>query len=294
MTNTEDASSYGINRFTEEAKKMDIDLHVVLPHECDLIVTQEGKRSIRLHGNTVDKLPDCVIPRGIGQSYFGLAILRHLEQLGVFILNNNRAIRVAADKLATIQMLSRKNIPIPKTMLAKFPLNLELIKKEFVFPLVLKKITGSQGRGTMICDTENALSDVVDMIDPKSNIIFQECMKDSLGKDLRVIVVGGRVIGAMLRKAKPGSFKANYSIGGKVENADVTPEMEWLAIESTNTIGLELSGVDLLFDGSSFRICEVNATPGFKGFEEATKINVARQILEFVQIRLNMVSENSV
>lgn len=290
LKKNEESSSYEAERFKEVASQKDIVFQFVVPEEFDLIVTKEGRKSIRYNAEYTD-LPDCLLPRmGAGTTYFALAVIRHLERLGVFVLNSSQSIENAKDKLASLQILSSHNIPIPKTMLAKFPLNLQLVENEFSYPLLIKTVSGTHGKGVFLCENKSQLEDLADLIqesrDPKVNVIFQEFVSSSTGKDIRVIVVGGRPLGAMLRIAASGKFKANYSRGGEVERIELNPEMEWLAVESARLLNLDIAGVDLLFDGDSYKVCEVNSSPGFRGFEKATGINVPQEIYNYVRVRL--------
>ena len=285
-----DFDSYTSKRFKKVAGEMNIELKLVAPEDFDLIVTKEGEKSILYDGNMVD-LPDCLIPRIGTVTYYSLAIIRHFERLGVFILNSSQSMETSKDKLATLQLLASNNIPIPKTMLAKFPINISAVEKEFSYPLILKTITGSQGKGVFLLENRNKLNDIATLMeiskDPKINLILQEFISSSKGKDIRVIVIGGRVIGAMLRTSKGENFKANYSAGGQVEAFDLNPAIEWLAIESSRLIGLDIAGVDILFDrDNNYRICEINSYPGFEGFEKATGINVPGEIFNYIKIRL--------
>lgn len=133
-------NSYGNRRFKEEAERMGIELQKVVPEEFDIIVTKEGRKSILYKGNYVD-LPDCLIPRmGSGSTYFALAVIRHLERLGIFVVNSSQSIETAKDKLATLQSLAANNIPIPKTMLAKFPMNIDFAEKKFTYSLIIKTV----------------------------------------------------------------------------------------------------------------------------------------------------------
>jgi len=282
--------SYGNRRLLEEAEKENITLEIVSPEDFDIIVTKEGKRSI-LHNSQLVQLPDCLIPRmGSGTTYFALAVIRHLEKLGVFVVNSSLGIETAKDKLSTLQILASNNIPIPKTMLAKFPVNFENINKEFSYPLIMKTVSGSEGKGVFLCKNKSQMEDLAVFMehskDPKVNVIVQEFIAASRGKDIRVIVIGGRPIGAMLRSAQRGRFKANFSAGGKVKPFEMTNVIQWLAVESTQLIGLDISGVDILFDGDSYKVCEVNSSPGFQGFEEATGLNVPQIIFNYIRVRL--------
>ncbi len=285
---TEQAKTYAVNRLKEEAKKQGIQFRVVNPKKFELIEPRPENKTV-LYNNKYIKAPDCVIARG-KTNYFYYAVIRYLENMGVYVVNSAKSIDESKDKLKTIQILATNNIPIPKTMFAKLPLDISFIKKEFSFPLIMKTTIGSQGKGVVLCEKSSQLEDIIDFTTGSSaeqelNVIFQEFISSSKGRDIRVFLVGGRPIGAMLRTAVADGFKANYSIGGSVENFPLNPELEWLAVESTRLLGLEIAGVDILFDKKGYRICEVNSSPGFKGFEEATGINVPQEIFRYLQIR---------
>jgi gamma-F420-2:alpha-L-glutamate ligase len=284
--------SHAIRRFCEEAELQNISVSVYSPDDFDIVANDEGARSIHINGKYLKELPDCVIPRmGAGTTYFALAIIRQLENLGVYCLNGSESIDLAKDKLASLQELAVNNVKIPKTMLAKMPVDTKFVSKEFHFPVVLKRITGSQGKGIVLCKSKEQLYDTIELIDTEPNLIIQEYIKASRGKDIRVFVLGGRAIGAMLRKAAKNTFKANFSKGGTVENFPLTSELEWLAVESARLIGLDCAGVDILFDKQGYVVCEVNSSPGFKGFEQATGINVPKVCYDFLRVRLGIGAE---
>ena len=293
LAKKEKFDNYENTRFREVAASKGIDLTLLSSEDCEIITTKEGRKSLYILGEPLRRLPNCVLPRtGSGTTYFDSAVMRHLERIGAFILNTADAIELAKDKLATIQALASSNLPMPKTLLGKYPLDLEVIEREFSFPVILKKISSSMGKGVVLCQNRTQLEDVIDLVHPSStNFIIQECIEESLGKDLRVFVVGGRAIGAILRKAKPGSFKANYSAGGSAEQFPLSPDIEWLAVESARLMGLDIAGVDLLFDRQGFRVCEVNSSPFFEGFEWATGINIPEEIFHYIDVRLAATNE---
>jgi gamma-F420-2:alpha-L-glutamate ligase len=282
---------YEINRFMEEAAKANISIQVLKPEQIDLIVTQEDRKSILVDGKTT-ALPDFVLPRmGAGTTYFALAVIRHLERLGVPCLNSAYNIDLVKDKLFTQQILAERNLPFPKTMLMKFPVDTDLIENKIGFPIIIKTLSGSQGKGVFLTENKKSLSDLVHMIEvtnPKANIIFQEFVEDSYGRDLRVFTIGGVVVACMERVAKDGDFKANFSSGGSVKEFPLTPEIEWLALEATRSLGLEIAGVDLLFDKDHYKICEVNSSPGFEGLEQATGVNIPQKIFHYLKVRLGI------
>ncbi|MGC9311146.1 MAG: ATP-grasp domain-containing protein [Sediminispirochaetaceae bacterium] len=282
---------YEIQRFLAEARSENIELRILKPEQIDLIVTQEDRRSILVEGKH-EPLPDFVLPRmGAGTTYFALAVIRHLERLGVPCFNCAYNIDIVKDKLYTQQILAEKNLPVPKTMLVKFPVNSELIQKKIGFPAIIKTLSGSQGKGVFLSENRKSLEDLMQLIEvtnPKANIIIQEFIRDSIGRDLRVFTIGGRAVACMQRTAASDSFKANYSAGGSVREYPLTPELEWLSAETSRILGLEIAGVDLLFHGDHYKICEVNSSPGFEGLEKATGRNIPQEIFHYLKIRLGI------
>lgn len=273
----------------EEAKKLGLKFQITLPEHFELVISNDGDADLFYKGKPFS-LPDAFIPR-FTTTYFAHMITKHFEQTGIFVVNPSQARKMAKDKLATLQSLAKNNLPVPKSILAKFPLNKEFIEQSLSYPIILKKTEGSEGKGILLCENEGQLEDMMEMLEESANadrmnLILQEFISSKRGKDIRVFVIGGRAIGAMLRTGKPGDFKANFSGGGTVEKFDLTPEIEWLAIKSAHTVGLDIAGVDILFDKEGYRICEVNASPYFEGFEQATGINVAKAIFEYLIVRL--------
>lgn len=292
LARKENFENYENQRFKEEAEKEGIELLLGASDDFDIIVTKEGKKSILYKGDYVD-LPDCLIPRrGSGTKYFDLAVIRHLEKMGVFVVNSSQSIETAKDKLHTLQMLAANKIPIPKTILAKLPLNIDFIEKYFTYPLIIKTLSGSEGKGVFLCENREQLEDFINFIevskDVNVNITLQEFFESSKGRDIRVFVLGGRAIGAMLRIAKEGKIKANFSAGGEVSSFELKSDVEWLAVESARVIGLDIAGVDILFNGDTYVVSEVNSSPGFKGFEKATVINIPQEIYHYIKVRLGL------
>ncbi len=279
---------FEVDRFVEVAKEENIEILVLRPEQIDLFVTMQDRKSILVDGK-VSPLPDFVLPRmGAGTTYFALAVIRHLERLGVTCINSSHPIEIVKDKLYTQQIMAENNLPVPRTMLAKFPVNIDLIQKNIGFPAVIKTISGSQGRGVFLSRNKKSFDDLMQLIEitnSKVNIIIQEFIEDSFGRDLRVIVVGGRPIACMQRLAPNDSFKANLSDGGIGESYALTPEIEWLATEACRVTGLDIAGVDLLFDGDHFKICEINSAPGFRGLEACCDVNVAKEVFRYLKIR---------
>lgn len=275
---------HGVNRLLSAAASLQIELEVYKPEQFELVVTREDKKSILLDGSRV-ALPDFLLPRlGAETSYFALAIIRQLEKSGVYTCNNSTAIETVRDKMLLSQLFAQSDLPFPKTMLVKFPVPISVVVREIGFPLVIKNISGARGIGIHLCESAMSFRDLMELIASHSGsnqMILQEFIASSYGRDLRVFVLGGKVIGCMQRTAKD-SFKANYSLGGEVSPFPLTPEIEQLAVACANLFNLEIAGIDLLFADQGFKICEANSSPGFKGMEHATGNDIALQIIEYV------------
>lgn len=282
------SAKYALERFRAEAKiTKNIKLRVVYPEHFEIFTSNTPESSTIYYKGKPIAQPDVILSRvGSYSPAFSLALLRHFQALGITLINTASSISKSKDKLHTIQLLAARGLPIPKTMQARVPIPEKLIDEHLGYPLVLKAVTGSLGKGVMLCDSATELSDVMGLMKSDQQLIVQEFISPSNGKDLRVFVIGGRVIGCMLRTAKQG-FKANASLGADVTSYPLNDEIIWLASEATRTLGLDIAGVDLLFDqNDGYRICEINAAPQFEGFERATGINIPVEIFHYLQVRL--------
>lgn len=283
--------SYENQRFVEIGRDNGLDILVINPDDLDLTVTREDRRSILLKGKSVE-IPDFVIPRmGAATTYFSLAGLRQLERLGVTSFNSSQAVDTVKDKLYSHQILAQHHLPVPKTMLVKFPVDIDLVERTLGFPVVVKTLSGSQGSGVFLSESRSHFEDLMQLIEVSRgnmSLILQEFLPDSRGRDLRVFTVGARAVACMKRSSQDGSFKANFSRGGSVESHPITPEIAWLATETARVLDLDIGGIDLLFDGEHFKVCEANSSPGFRGMEQACDINIAQTIFDFVRIRMGV------
>jgi gamma-F420-2:alpha-L-glutamate ligase len=288
--------SYAVKRLMEESKNLGVDLQLINPNRLDLTVTREDRKSILLDGEPC-ALPDFIIPRmGAFTNYFDLAVIRHLERLGVKSFNTSESVEIVRDKLYSQQILAEKGLPVPKTMLVKFPVNIDLVEKRLGFPVVVKTLYGSQGSGVFLCESRKQFINLVELVEAtkaSAHIILQEFIRDSKGRDLRVFTIGGRAVACVERKAAEGEFKANFSQGGSVRPFEITPEIEWLAVEAARIFNLDLAGIDLLFDGDHFKVCEANSAPGFEAIEESLDINMPKEIFHYIRIRLGIFEKTS-
>ena len=286
--------SYETNRLIEEFQKQNIEIQLVDPNTIDIFVNKDNKKSILVNGELSD-LPQFVFPRtGSGTSYYIKAVIRHFERMGVPVINSSDAIDNVKDKLYTHQILAQSNLDIPKTMLLRHPIDVDFVGKNIGFPVIVKKISGSYGRGVFLAETKKQLKQLVTMaeLSKKSyDIIIQEFVKDTWGKDLRVFVVNNKVVGCMMRQATDEDFRANITRGGEGFPYEVNEQIEWLSSESSKALGLDIAGVDLLFDNGGYKICEVNSNPGFEGMENFTKKNIAGEIVSFIKLKLGLNNE---
>ena len=281
--------SYETQRLLEEFGNHDIEVKLIDPNEIDIFVNKENKQSILVNGKSLP-LPKFVFPRtGSGTTYYIKAVIRHFERMGVPVINSSEAIDNVKDKLYTHQILAQSNLDIPNTMLLKHPIDIDFVEKNIGFPVIVKKISGSYGRGVFLCEDKKQLNQLVTMAEltKKSyDIIIQEFIKDTWGKDLRVFVVNDKVVGCMMRQSTDDDFRANLSRGGEGFPYEVNEQIEWLSSESSKALGLDIAGVDLLFQNGGYKICEVNSNPGFEGMEQFTKKNIAGEIVSFIKLKL--------
>ncbi len=292
------AEAFEIRRFLAEGREMGIDVKVFKPEQFDLLVTGEDKESVLIDGNLMP-LPDFVLPRTyvIDTGYFALAVIRQLEKLGVEVYNNASCIEMVADKLHTHQVLIESSLPTPTTMLAKFPVDIDLVENYIGFPIVVKTLLGVNGSGVFLLEDREAFLDLMGLIsetNPNIQLIFQKFIAKSKGRDLRLFVVEGEVIASMERRAKSGDFKANYSQGGSVAEFIPDEVAKNLAIRTAEILNIQIAGIDLLFAEDGYTICEANTFPGFKGIESCCDVNVPRKIFESMQRRLEQKQSGNV
>lgn len=277
------STKYETSRLIEEGG---FDTRLILYNTVDLIISREDRKSILLNGQTVS-LPDVIIPRtGSGTNHFGASVLRHLERLGVKTVNSSDAVETVADKVYAHQIISQADIPNPKTMLVKHPVNPILVEKQIGFPCVVKVLSGSYGKGIYLSKNKHSFKDLLEFIHNikiDEPILVQEFISSRPGTDIRVVVVGDKCLGAMQRISTDGSFKANITRGGIAEKIKLTSRMEELALKTAKALGLNIAGIDLLYDDDDFKVCEANSAPGFKGFETATGANVAKAMIDYAK-----------
>lgn len=284
------AEAFEVRRFMSEGEKMGHIVKVFHPEQFDLLVSEEDRESVLIDGKMV-KLPDFLLPRTyvIDSGYFSLAVIRQLERLGVRIFNDSRSIEMVSDKMHTHQVLAESGLPTPTTMLAKFPVDIELVERTIGFPVVVKTLLGVNGTGVFLMDNHDAFSDLMSLIEqtnPNIQLIFQKFIAKSKGRDLRLFVVNGEVIASMERRATDGGFKANYTQGAQVVEFIPDQVAIDMAVKTAEILNLQVAGIDLLYDENGYTICEANSFPGFKGLESCCDVNIPQKIFEAMQISL--------
>ena len=229
---------------------------------------------------------DAVIPRiGASITFYGMAMLRQFEMMGVYCVNESVAITRSRDKLRALQLLARKGIGLPVTGYANAPGDTnDLLDIVNGAPVVIKLLEGTQGVGVVLAETRQAAESVIEAFRGlDANFLVQEFIKEAGGADIRCLVIGDRVVAAMKRQGKEGEFRSNLHRGGSAELVKLTPEEQSTAVRASNIMGLNMAGVDLLRSNHGPVVMEVNSSPGLEGIENATGKDVADMIVTFIE-----------
>jgi len=283
------SSLYSTRRLVEAAAVRGHTARVVDTLRCYMNITST-EPSIHYKGEAICDV-DAVIPRiGASATFYGTAVVRQFEMMGVFCVNDSIAITRARDKLRCLQLLSKRGIGIPVTGFAHSPDEIkDLIKMVGGPPFVIKMLEGTQGIGVILVETTKAARSVLEaFLGLKVNIMVQEYIKDASGVDIRCFVVGGQVIAAMMRQAlTPEEFRSNLHRGGYASPIEITDEERSMAVRAASIMGLDVAGVDIVRSNRGPLILEINASPGLEGIERATKVDVAGKIIEFIMQELH-------
>ncbi len=257
-----------------EAKKKGFNVQVLEPADISFVMSNESCQFF-IRGTEVP-LPDVVIPRaGSGTDYTLASTYRCLEALGVYMVNCADSILLAADKFHSLQKLGEAGLPIPKSMLItsgfKYATNEEIIANHFSFPLIVKIWPGTNGAGVMLAHDKYTLADIILMLrktNPDTKIMIQEYVATSKGRDIRTVVLNGEVISMVERNAMDGGFKSNIARNGKFTEIPMNDQVREIAIKAAQCLDLEFTGVDILYADNTYKICELNSSPGFASMEQ--------------------------
>ena len=275
---------YSTSRLVEACEKRGHEVQVINPVRCYMNIAS-FKPSIHYNGRSLTRF-DAVIPRiGASITFYGTAVVRQFEMMGVFPLNESVAISRSRDKLRSLQLLSRKGIGLPVTGFANSPDDTEdLLDLVGGAPVVVKLLEGTQGKGIVLAETRKAAESVIEAFrNLDANFLVQEFIEEAAGADIRCFVIGDKVVASMIRQAQEGEFRSNLHRGGTAEVIRITPEERSTAVRAARIMGLNVAGVDILRSNHGPVVMEVNSSPGLEGIEQATGKDVAGMIIEYIE-----------
>jgi ribosomal protein S6--L-glutamate ligase len=275
---------YSTKRLVEACQQRDHNVRVIDHMRCYMDITSKHPKMF-YQGDPLEKF-DAVIPRiGASKTFYGTAVARQFEVMGVFVVNDSLAIARSRDKLRSLQILAKNGVGLPVTGFAHSTKDINgLIDIVGGAPLVIKLLEGTQGIGVVLAETRSAAKSVIEAFRGlDANILVQEFIKEAGGADIRCFVVGDKVVAAMKRQGAPGEFRSNVHRGGSTTVAKLSVKERNVAVRAAKAMGLVVAGVDLLRSERGPLIMEVNSSPGLEGIEKATEIDVAGKIIEFTE-----------
>jgi ribosomal protein S6--L-glutamate ligase len=276
-------SLYSTARLKEAGRERGHEMRVINPLRCYMNITAKRPK-VLYRGEELDV--HAVIPRiGASVTFYGTAVVRQFEMMGVYSIIESVALARSRDKLRTLQLLSREGVGLPVTGFARSSRDIGgVIDLVGGPPLIIKLLEGTQGMGVVLAETRKAAESVIGAFQQlDANILVQEYIREAKGADLRALVVGGRVVAAMERQAAPGEFRSNLHRGGTASRITLTPRERNTAIRAARVMGLGLAGVDLLRSARGPVVMEVNSSPGLEGIETATGVDVAGEIIDHIE-----------
>lgn len=280
-----DATLYSSKRLVEASLQRNYEAEVVNPTRCCISI---GQGFFNLHSGDQSIIDvDAVIPRigpQISISPYIYTQINQLEMLGAFSLNRADAIKLARDKLRSLQLLSHHGFDVPSTAFAYSPADIPLLLKHVgTDSFIIKFLEGTQGVGVVLCESYKSAEAVLQsFMQLEQPVIVQEYIKEAVGTDIRCFVIGDQVVGAMRRQAQLGEFRSNLHRGGTGEAVEISSQERALAIKAAKLLGLHVAGIDLLRSRRGPLILEVNASPGLEGIESVTKQDIAGMMIDYV------------
>ena len=245
-----------------------------------------SRKPIVYYGGESLEKADAVIPRiGASNTFYGTAVVRQFETMNCYCINPSIAISNSRDKLRSMQILAEEGINMPITGFASHTKDIEgVIESVGSIPLVMKLLQGTQGQGIVLAETKKAAESVMSAFRQlDADIMVQEFIKESSGTDIRAFVIGENVVAAMKRTAPKGEFRSNVHLGSTIENVELNYEEITAAVNAARILGLSVAGVDLMRSDRGPLILEVNSSPGLQGIEACTKLDVADQIISYIE-----------
>jgi ribosomal protein S6--L-glutamate ligase len=278
------ANLYSTKRLIEAGEKKGWDIQVIDYLKCSIEI-MKGELKVNYQGKELPT-PDAIIPRiGASKTFYGTAMVRHFEMMDVFSVSGNLAIARSRDKLRSLQVLSKFDVDMPKTVFASNKSNAkDIIELSGGAPLVLKILEGTQGVGVVLVDSEKAAKSVLDAFYGMDvNLLVQEFIAEAGGSDIRALVVGGEVVGAMKRQGAEGDFRSNLHQGGSATAHKLTRKEKTTALLAAKAMGLGVCGVDMIPSSRGPLVMEVNSSPGLEGIEKSTNIDIAGKIMGYIE-----------
>lgn len=281
-------NSYSTRRLKEAALQREHEVKVLntLKFSIDL---QQGIPDLYYRQRELSDY-DAVLPRiGASITYFGTAVVRQFQEMGVFCANTAHGISNSRDKLRSLQVLSRHHIGIPRTTFVRDRKDvLPAIQRVGGAPVVIKLIEGTQGIGVLLAETIKAAESIIELLQSqKQNVLIQKFVAESKGKDIRAFVVGDRVVAAMRRVAQGQEFRSNVHRGGVAEAVELDEQYRETAVRAAQILGLQVAGVDMLEGKNGPQVMEVNSSPGLEGIETATGLDIAGAVIDYVSAQVD-------
>jgi ribosomal protein S6--L-glutamate ligase len=276
---------YSHQRLKEAGEEVSHEVSIINPLNCYMNVAASNPNVHYRGGVPLPKF-DAVIPRiGASITFYGTALLRHMETMGMYTLNESIAISRSRDKFRALQLLARKGIPMPLTSFAQSPDDTEdLIRMVGGAPLVIKLLEGTQGKGVILAESHQSAVSIINAFKEMSaNILVQEFIEESRGTDIRCFVIGEKVVAAIKRQAKDNDFRANVHQGGRAVKVKLDPQERAIAIAAAKAMGLKIAGVDLIRSNHGPLVLEINSSPGLEGIEKTTHVNIAAKIIQYIE-----------
>jgi len=276
---------YSTRRIAEEAEKLGHYIELIDHTKCSVKLGAK-KPLIYLRDEDITQEFDAIIPRiGSKVTRHGAAIVKQFEMNGIFSTARSLSITRARNKVRTLQIMARKGIPIPETLFSINPDNIEeQIKILGGTPVIIKLQEGTQGLGVILAETKKSAKSIIDTFyKMDTSILIQKYIEESNGEDIRIFVVGNKIVASMKRTSALDEFRSNVHRGGNTEAVKLSSKEQYIALEATKHIGLGVAGVDLIRSKKGPLLIEVNASPGLQGIEAATGVNIAREIILFVE-----------
>ena len=284
---------YSTKRLVEAANEKNWDVRVIDYLKCSIEI-MKGELKINYLGKELP-IPDAIIPRiGASRTFYGTAMIRHFEMMDVFTVTGSLAVSRSRDKLRSLQILSKHEVDMPKTVFASNKSSAkDVIALSGGAPLVLKILEGTQGVGVVLVDSEKAAKSVLDAFYGMDvNLLVQEFIEEAGGADIRALVVGGEVVGAMKRQGAEGDFRSNLHQGGSATAYKLNRKEKSTALAAAKAMGLGVCGVDMIPSSRGPLVMEVNSSPGLEGIEKSTKLDIAGKVMDYIEKNVTPTTPN--